>query len=126
MSTPRTLRLNSLLKEVISEVIHREIHHIPYINERITITRCEITADLHYAKVYVSILGSDADKIKALEALGQATHQITMLSSKKMRIRHFPALTFEVDTGLEKQMRIEALLYKIKNEREQRPPTDDE
>lgn len=126
MATPRTLRLNSLLKEVISEVIHREIHHIPYINDRITITRCEITADLSYAKVFVSILGSDADKIKALEALSQATHQITMMSSKKMRIRHFPALTFEVDTGLEKQMRIEALLYKIKNEREQRPPTDDE
>lgn len=126
MSTPRTLRLNSLLKEVISEVIHREIHHIPYINERITITRCEITADLSYAKVYVSILGSDADKIKALDALNQATHQITMMSSKKVRLRHFPALTFEIDTGLEKQMRIEALLYKIKNEREQRPSTDDE
>lgn len=126
MATSRVLRLNSLLKEVISEVIHKDIHHIPYINEFITITRCEITADLSYATIYVSILGTDADKIKTFDALTQATHQITMLSSKKMRIRHFPALTFVIDTGLEKQMRIEALLYKIKSEREQRPATEDD
>lgn len=126
MATPRVLRLNSLLKEVISEVIHRGIHHAPYINEFITITRCEITADLSYAKVFVSILGSDADKLKSLQALNDMSHQITMMSSKKIRIRHFPELTFEFDTGLEKQMRIEELLHKIKNEREARPNQGDE
>jgi len=125
MAVPRTLRLNSLLKEVISEVIHRGIHHAPYINERITITRVDITADLKYAKVYCSILGTDADKVKALDALNQMSHQITMISSKKIRIRHFPSLTFEIDTGLEKQMRIEELLYKTKQERESRPKSEE-
>ncbi|MCE5293716.1 MAG: 30S ribosome-binding factor RbfA [Chlamydiales bacterium] len=125
MATDRVLRLNSLLKEVISEVIHRGIHHAPYINEFITITRCEITADLSFATVYVSILGTEPDKLKAMEALQQNTHQITMMASKKMRIRHFPALTFQIDTGLEKQMRIEELLYKIKNERESRESEDE-
>ncbi len=125
MSVPRVLRLNSLLKEVISEVIHRGIHHAPYINDRIAITRVEITADLKYATVYCSILGTDADKVKALEALQSMSHQITMMSSKKIRIRHFPSLTFEIDTGLEKQMRIEELLHKIKNEREARPQSED-
>ncbi len=125
MSVPRTLRLNSLLKEVISEVIHRSIHHAPYINDRISITRVEITADLKYAKVYCSILGTDADKLKALQALNEMSHQITMMSSKKIRIRHFPSLTFEIDTGLEKQMRIEELLYKIKSEQESRPQSED-
>ena len=125
MSVPRVLRLNSLLKEVISEVIHRGIHHAPHINERIVITRVEITADLKYATVYCSILGSDADKVKAIDALTEMSHQITMMSSKRMRIRHFPSLTFEIDTGLEKQMRIEELLHKIKDERESRPQSDD-
>ncbi len=125
MSSARVLRLNSLLKEVISEVIHRGIHHAPFINEFITVTRCEITADLSYATVFVSILGTDADKVKAFDALNHNKHQITMMSSKKMRIRHFPALTFEIDTGLEKQMRIEELLYKLKAERQTRPATDE-
>ena len=126
MATPRVLRLNSLLKEVISEVIHRQIHHVPYINEFITITRVEITADLSYAVVYVSILGKDADKLKSLDALNEMAHQIAMMSSKKIRIRHFPSLTFEFDTGLEKQMRVEELLHQIKEERESRPHTHDE
>jgi ribosome-binding factor A len=125
MSSGRVPRLNSLLKEVISEVIHRGIHHIPHINQFITITRCEITADLYYAKVYVSILGSDAEKLKSLEALNNKAPLIAVMSSKKMRIRHFPELTFEIDTGLEKQMRIEELLHKINKERESRPHDDD-
>ena len=126
MATPRALRLNSLLKEVISEVIHRQIHHVPHINEFITITRTEITHDLSYATVYVSIIGNDADKLKSLDALNNMASQIAKMSSKKIRIRHFPSLTFEFDTGLEKQMRVEELLHKIKEERESRPESDDE
>ncbi|MBS0634151.1 MAG: 30S ribosome-binding factor RbfA [Verrucomicrobia bacterium] len=120
----RVPRLNSLLKEVISEVIHRGIHHAPHINQFITITRVEILPDLSTATVFVSILGTEADKAKSLEALNQMSHQITMMSSKRMRIRHFPSLTFVIDTGLEKQMRIEELLHKIKTEREARPPDE--
>jgi len=125
MSTSRVVRLNSLLKEVISEVIHREIHHNPYINEFVTITRVEITADLYYAKVYISYLGKDQEKLKVLEELNLLAGLIAVMSSKKMRIRHFPALTFEIDTGLEKQMRIEELLHKISKERQGREQTNE-
>ncbi len=125
MTSGRVPRLNSLLKEVISETIHRDMHHIPHINQFITITRCEITADLKYATVYVSILGSDEEKIKSLDMLNEKAGFIAVRSSKKMRIRHFPSLTFEIDTGLEKQMRIEELLHKINKERESRPISDE-
>ena len=120
MAKTRVARLNSLLKEVISEVIRRDIHHNKYINEFVTITRVDITADLSYAKVYVTILGKDPDKLKSLEELNTLAHQITMMSSKKVTMRHFPSLTFEFDTGLEKQLRIEELLHKISKEREER------
>lgn len=126
MATSRVVRLNSLLKEVISEVIHRQIHHIPYINKFVTITRVEITADLYYAKVYISYLGKDEEKLKVLEALKENASQIAIMSSKKMRIRHFPSLTFEIDTGLEKQMRIEELLHKISKERQGRQDREED
>lgn len=125
MTIPRVVRLNSLLKEVISEVIHREIHHKPYINKFVTITRAEITADLSYAKVYISYLGKDEEKLKALNMLNELAGFIAVMSSKKVRIRHFPSLTFEIDTGLEKQMRIEELLHKISKERQERAPSDE-
>ena len=55
MAVQRTDRLNSLLKEVISEVIKRDVRN-PHVGELLTVTRVDITKDLHYAKVYISVL----------------------------------------------------------------------
>jgi ribosome-binding factor A len=120
MSKNRIVRLNSLLKEVISEVIHRDIHHVPFINEFVTVTRVEITNDLSFAKVYVSILGEERQKKQSLEALQKLSKTIGYMSSKKMVIRYFPELIFELDIGLEKQLRIEEILLKESKERQER------
>lgn len=120
MAKNRIVRLNSLLKEVISEVIRQDIHHVPFVNEFVTVTRVEITNDLSFAKVYVSIIGQEKQKKQSLEALQKLSKTIAYLSSKKMVIRHFPALDFELDAGLEKQLRIEEILTKVSKEREGR------
>jgi ribosome-binding factor A len=119
-SKERIVRLNSLLKEVISEAIRRDIHHEPIINQFVSVTHVDITSDLSFAKVYVSIMASDPQKIATLERLKELSHVITMLCSKKVTIRHFPRLEFKIDTGLEKQLRIEDMLSKISQERETR------
>ena len=116
----RTVRLNSLLKEVISEVVRREIHHSPYITEFVTITRVDITNDLSFAKVYVSVIGDDVKKAQAVEALQLHARQIALISRKKVVMRIFPHLVFELDESLEKQLRIEELLHKVSEERAQR------
>ena len=66
----RVDRLNSLLKEVISEVIRKEVQH-PDINEFITVTRVDITKDLRHAKVYISIIGTDDKKKVAIHNTSQ-------------------------------------------------------
>ena len=119
--TKRTVRLNSLLKEVISEVIHKDLHHIPHINELVTITAVDITSDLSYAKVYVSVLGDEKQKKLAVQALQDKAGLIAVRSSKKVVMRYFPELTFEIDVGLEKQLRMEELLQKLNRERAGRP-----
>ncbi|MBS0654211.1 MAG: 30S ribosome-binding factor RbfA [Verrucomicrobia bacterium] len=119
-SKERIARLNSLLKEVISEAIRRDIHHEPIINQFVSVTNVDITSDLSFAQVYVSIMASDPQKIATLERLKELSHQITMLCAKKVTIRHFPRLEFKIDTGLEKQLRIEDMLSKISQERETR------
>ena len=53
----RTDRLNSLLKEVIAEVVMRDVRN-PKVNTLVTIKKVEITKDLHHAKVYISLVGS--------------------------------------------------------------------
>lgn len=125
MAVKRTDRLNSLLKEVISEVIKRDVKN-PHVNELLTITRVEITKDLHYAKVYVSVIGSPTEKQETLGALNSAAGFIAVNSSKKVVLRYFPALTFILDTSVEKQIRIESLLTQISEERKNRHPTEED
>lgn len=120
MAKKRTDRLNSLLKEVISEVVRRDVHN-PHVNELLTITRVDITEDLHYAKVYVSVIGTEEVKNETLKALNSAAGFIAVKASKKVVLRYFPNLTFKADEGVDKHMRIEKLLSDIRQEKLARP-----
>jgi ribosome-binding factor A len=87
-----------------------------------TVKRVDITKDLHYAKVYVSVIGEDLAKAETLKALQSAAGFIAVNASKKVRMRYFPALTFKLDDSVDKHMRIEKLLGEISEERKSRPP----
>lgn len=119
MKKNRTLRLNSLLKEVISEVIFREVKN-PNVSPLFTITNVEISDDLHHAKVSVSIIGTEEEKHKTLDALQQSAGFIGVHASKKVVMRYFPVLKFVIDDTVEKQMRIDNLVQKIQDERDSR------
>ncbi len=117
--TRRTERLNSLLKEVISEVIWKDVGH-PKVSELVTVTSVEVTKDLAHAKVYISVIGSDTEKQDTLKALQSAAGFVAVLASKKVVLRHFPALTFKLDTGVDKHMRIDTILKDLENKKIQR------
>lgn len=119
MPKQRTDRLNSLLKEVISDVIRKDVRN-PHVNELMTVTRVEITKDLRHAKVFISVIGSEAEKEKTVRALQTAAGFIAVTSSKKVVMRYFPELTFKLDDSVDKHMRIEKLLGEISDERESR------
>ena len=119
MAVKRTDRLNSLLKEVISEVIRMDVRN-PHVNQMVTVTRVNITNDLHYAKVYISVIGSEQEKVETIDALQSAAGFIAVNASKKVVMRYFPELTFILDDSVEKHMRIESLLGKIQEERKSR------
>lgn len=125
MAKQRIDRLNSLLKEVISEVIRRDVRN-PHVTELVTVTRVEITKDLHYAKVYISVIGNEEQKKETLKALQSAAGFIAVNASQKVVMRYFPELTFKLDDSVEKHMRIEELLHKISQERESREGSDDD
>lgn len=125
MAVQRTDRLNSLLKEVISEVIKRDVRN-PHVTELVTVTRVQISKDLRHAKVYISVIGTDPQKTETIAALTSAAGFIAVNSSQKVTMRYFPELTFKLDDSVDKHMRIEELLGKISKERESRPQPLDE
>jgi ribosome-binding factor A len=125
MAVQRTDRLNSLLKEVISDVIKRQVRN-PHVNELLTVTRVQITKDLRYATVFVSVIGSEQEKAETLAALQSAAGYIAIQSSQQVVMRYFPELRFKIDDSVEKHMRIERLLGEITKERESRPHHESE
>jgi ribosome-binding factor A len=126
MVKKRTDRLNSLLKEVISEVVTKDVRD-PRVSQFVTITRVDISKDLHHAKVYISVIGTMAEKEQTIEALQSAAGFIALHASKKVIMRYFPSLTFKLDSSVEQHLRIDALLGQIHEEQKSRKKiVDDE
>jgi ribosome-binding factor A len=124
MAVKRTDRLNSLLKQVISDVIHKEVKN-PHLPPLLTITGVEITSDLQHAKVYVSVIGSPTIKAQAIATLQQASGFISTRASKQVVLRFFPHLTFLIDETVEKQGHMEDLIQEIQKERSAREHNDE-
>ena len=120
MKKNRLSRINSLLKEVIFEVIQREVRN-PHVTTFVSVTRVDTSADLHHAKVYISMIGTDAEKAKVLAALQTAAGFIAVHAADKVEMRYFPNLIFKLDTAAEEHMKIQKILDDIEKERLSRP-----
>jgi ribosome-binding factor A len=124
--TRRTERLNSLLREVVSDVIHREIYECDRF-QFVSVTRVEITADLHQAKVFLSFISQDQKVRKDLLAeLQGVAGAVGAIASKRVRLRFFPHLTFHVDDSVEKHQQIDRLIDRVVEERDRREVGGDE
>jgi len=91
----------------------------------VTITSVDITSDLSFAKVFISVIGDEKKKKLALQALQENAGPIARRASKKVVMHHFPVLTFEIDSGLEKQLHMEEIFSKLSQEREKRPASEE-
>ena len=120
MKKNRLNRINSLLKEVIFEVIQREVRN-PHVTTFVSVTQVDTSADLHHAKVYISLIGSNEEKQKVLSALQSAAGFIAVHAAEKVELRYFPNLTFKLDTAAEEHMKIQKILDNIEKERLSRP-----
>lgn len=107
----------------ISEEVHKAIDHIirdelndPRIGGTWSIVRCEVTRDLRYAKVRVSILEEDRRK-DMMEALRRAAGFVRRELGREVDLRYVPEIQFELDTNMEYAAKINRLLWESrKNE----------
>jgi ribosome-binding factor A len=113
MKPRRIEKVNSLLKEVLSEVILQDLKH-RNIPELITVTSVDTSTDLTSAKVYVSLIEPVREKKEmTISMLQKMASYIALLASKKVTLRYFPSLTFKLDDSMDKYMKIDTLLRKI-------------
>ena len=127
--TRRTLQVGELLKEELTDIIRREVKD-PRVGF-MSITNVEVTPDLRSARVYVSVLGTDDERTKTLDALRSAARFIRFHLKPRLRMRQIPELEFRDDRSMEYAEQISATLKQIKSSQpgpethgnEPRPPS---
>ncbi len=82
----------------------------------VTVTGVEMSPDLRHAKIYVSAMGSDAEKRGSLEALNHAAGWIRHELGQRLRMKFLPEIVFRTDTSQEYGERIDRLLDKIRED----------
>lgn len=115
MNNKRISRISEEVKRAISEIIRTELKD-PRISELTSISHVDVTNDLSYAKVYVTVLGNDEDRDKAVEGLNSAKGFIKKELGKKVKLRIMPELIFINDDSIERALEISRLIDEVNNE----------
>jgi ribosome-binding factor A len=102
-------RVNELLRTEISHLIAREIKD-PRVAGVITITEVVASRDLRSARVYVSVMGKEADQQAALEGIRSAASFLRRELRQRVNLRHVPHMTFVLDDSIQEADRVLRLM----------------
>ena len=110
----RTDRVDELLRQEIGALLAKEVAD-PRIGFA-TITDVETSPDLRHAKVFVSIMGSEAERAATFEGLGSVASHLRSRIGRALRLRLAPEIAFRPDESIAHAARIESLLAQLKEE----------
>src|SRR5215475_10737114 len=106
----RMRRVNEAVREVVSEGLGElKDPRIGFV----TVTGVETTADLRHARVFVSVLGSDAKRRKTLAGLEAAHGVLQARLARELRLKRTPQLAFEYDPTVERGVRMTQLIDEL-------------
>ena len=112
MPNYRRARINDEVARVISDTL-REVKDPRVRDALITVTSCEVSGDLKYAKVYFSVFGKDKEDIKEIKkGLYSASGFLRRALAETINLRLTPELSFEYDDAMARGANISELLKK--------------
>src|SRR5690242_15670918 len=113
----RMRRVNEAVREVVSEGLNElKDPRIGFV----TVTGVETSPDLHHARVFVSVLGSEGKRAKTLAGLAAAHGVLQARVARELRLKRTPQLAFEYDPTVERGVRMTQLIDELA------PDADDE
>lgn len=114
----RQKRVGELVREEIAKIIQSDLKD-PRIGFT-SVMAVRMSADLRYAKVYVSLLGSDSEKKSSLVGLQRSAGWIRREIGKRLRLRYTPEVRFYEDTTLDDVFHLEEVFKQIHEDRAER------
>lgn len=116
--TNRIEKVNSLIQQIVGEQIHQHLDEGPGI---VTVSKVEASRDLKWAKVWISIIGGDDDKI--FQILEHNLYEIQGELNRQLRMKVVPRLQLFLDTSPRYVQHIDELIKEIHKEDEPKLPT---
>ena len=120
----RTDRVSVLIQRELSDIIQRDLK-----DPRVgfcTISQVQVSTDLRYADVKVSVVGDKRQKRNSITGLKSAAGFLRREVVQRIGLRHAPELRFELDDSVDQLMRIDHLLKRIHIQEEVSSSADDE
>ena len=101
-------RISEEVHKAIDKIIRDELND-PRIGGTWSIVRCEVTRDLRYAKVRISVMEEDRRK-PMMAALNRAAGFVRRELGREVDLRYVPEVLFELDTNMEYAAKINQIL----------------
>jgi ribosome-binding factor A len=108
----RIERVNSLIRQEISEMLQRQVKD-PRLGGFVTVTQVSTSPDLRHAKIFISIMGSEEEKGEALEAFATASGFLRKELGARLRLRRSPELSFHYDDSIDQGTHLLQLISQI-------------
>jgi len=112
MAKHRIDRISEEVKKVVSEIIRTDLND-PRISTLCSVVSAEVTPDLRYAKVYISVLGNEEEKKSTMKGLNSAAGFIRHELGQNIELRHLPEVVFQLDNSIEHGAHINKLLREV-------------
>ena len=105
----RTRRVGENVRAVLSNILLQKKNSISGLDENlITITEVQPTADLRYAKVFISCMGKE--EIDIVKTLNESSYLFSKLVAKELRTKYSPKLSFHIDYSFSQADKINHLI----------------
>jgi ribosome-binding factor A len=117
MPSRRAQKAAEAIREVVSMAILAELND-PRVRD-VTVTYVEVSGDLRFAKVHVSVMGDDGQQQLSLRGLQSAAGFLQSKIAQRIDLRYTPRLTFILDQGVKHSIEISSLLKQVLPQDEQ-------
>jgi ribosome-binding factor A len=107
----RHIQVAEEIQHIVSYLIQRELKD-PRLGF-VTVTRVEVSRDLKYARVFVSVMGTPEEQKDSMAALNSARGFVRHEVATRLTTRSVPEVQFKLDRGLEYSDRINRLLTEL-------------
>lgn len=127
MSKARNKKISEEIKKIVGHVMLTEIKD-PRVSRLSSVTHVEVTNDLRYATIYISVFDPKHNIDVHIEGLNSAKGFIRKEIGKNLKLHYTPEPIFKPDHSIEHGMHINDILSKldIKNDVDETAEGDDD